>query len=525
MDRVKINVRERPYSGDINDAQAMQARMLASFLRNLGAKRQLAGSGELVDTLPRHAVVGLDAVPTAGGASVTVNPGMLAQFSAVWPSAPAALEDTLRLGYLRSAVTVSRPATVLAFQLLEARVVDVVTQTDSRDILDPASGNFVPATVDKQIERQLEFQVVDGVPSSLQIPAFSGAPWVPLYAWMTDAAGLWLGNSMVFDFRVSFQEAIEDHPVYGDSALTTVEDRCDCSVEAHSLSIHSQALPKDFTANFQGRAAGRRVWFRAQGGARAPLQTPVVCAGYTATPDTMEHLYLVPAIANGIEVYPVCTFPQVVPGTGHCAAHHKGILLATGTQPIPGGPSASAALTHLASGLWRNFSPVPASRALHVASYYMKTGLVPYYFSQSRGGHVQIASNAAGLAANLTQRVTWLAGTATPQTANFDFNGKIPDNARFALVEIQVWPNGGNPSVTLDVLRPGGVSPDDSIYTVGLTTVASVLYLTTGLIPVPLLFNTVAGTTDRIATAQMGFTPSPSANNLTIQCRVRGWIY
>ena len=112
------------------------------------------------------------------GNDVSVAAGVLLQDSATLTPVPGSLDSNYRVGINRVATIVAMPAPGgTTFYLIEGQVYELTTTTESRDILDPATGNFVPTNVPKQRERRVQFQVVAG---GADAPAPSGGEWVPI---------------------------------------------------------------------------------------------------------------------------------------------------------------------------------------------------------------------------------------------------------------------------------------------------------------------------------------------------------
>jgi hypothetical protein len=88
-------------------------------------------------------------------------------------------------------------------------MIEVVTVTESRDILDTITGNFVPATVTKQVERQLEYQYVTGTATNM--PAPTGADgWQPVCGVFRLAGGGPVAATDIIDLR-NFLRAEENN--------------------------------------------------------------------------------------------------------------------------------------------------------------------------------------------------------------------------------------------------------------------------------------------------------------------------
>jgi len=462
MDRVLINVRERPLSTDINDLQWMLGRMLSSFLQSLGSERVLPNSGDVLETVPKSFTLGLDVIPSGGGASLQINPGVLGQYNAAHPAAPGVLEDSLRLGFVRTAMTVAHPATTSTWMLLEVRVLDTNTVSESRDILDPITGNFAAASVVKQVERRLEAQVVSGTTTAL--PAFSGGTWVPLFAFQTNTAGLWNGladgstSFMVVDFRQDLRDYLYDQPGHGLLALTSINDACEVVIENHSLMVGVRTV-----GNFSGHSGRHKVWLRAQGSFNGVL--PVPNSGYAGSTGAIEHLYLAPAISNGIEVFPVITFETSAPGNTKCGGTVKGILMGTNVQPAYGTSHASADIQHHSSYLWANFSNATAKKCVHVASYYSASPGIPLKYVQDSAGRFifgKYTTGAMGIwdTVNVLHQTVTYSAPGSAQTFNVTFTGLVPNNARSIRVRLMIT---ASYSEQLSILNQGGSGVVDVI--------------------------------------------------------------
>lgn len=445
-DRLQINTLERAVSGDINDLQSMATRMLATWFRNFGAERQLplTGVGNL-DTNPRNFSSGLDTFPSGGGASVTVNRGVLSQFSATQPAPPGALDDDMRIGFNRGPITVVHPGTASTVFLLEVQVVDVVTVQQARDVFDVPSQTFLPVLLDKQVERQIATQFVAG--AGLVLPAFSGNPWVPIRYFELDAGGLWdpATASIDIDVRPDIRDFFVDEEGQG-SASNSPSEITSGDVDNYSLSalLAVGGTPLALVhGNIHGRIAGHRCALSAAG---TGLQSAAPLAIYARADNTLEHLYLVPFRKSTIT-----QFPSIRSFTSAGLITSKGLLVASDVQPAPGGPHASGNLT--LTGNFANFDPVPAGLALHIGSCYVAVAATPTYhwFSQDKSGACRIRNNVGALAAALKFASSAASGT-------FDFRGAIPDNARAVILKVSARHDGTSPSTSTITLTPAGAA-------------------------------------------------------------------
>lgn len=451
-DRVQINVRERPYSTDINALQAMQTRMMADLLQFLGAE-VLAPleDGSNAKTRPRNWTSGLSVVPAGGGTTVRVNPGMLGQYSVFHPNIATALETNMRLGFLRAPIEVAHPGGANNLILVEARVTDVTTVTDNRDVMNAVGGNFVPTLLDKQIERHIEIQFVAG---GGLFPVFSGDGWVPLRIIETDAGGLWNGPNLIPDvdlrpdLRWSLGSGTPTHP----DALATEPgsgDITDYTLGVPVVSPASDGL--NLHTNIHGSIDGQRVWAKGSvpdlGGL---LASPV--DGYARTANTYEHLYLVPFISGGQRVWPIVTGLQ--------AATTRGFLVATGIPPSRGGPHASADIT--LGSIASNMDTVPARKALHVASIPLKSATSYHYFMQDRTGRATTRNGTAALSALLEKSVSLGPTDVSAEfpTITWTPGTDLPPNVRTLFCNIQVL-SGPFTSPTFIRIGPLGLAPGE----------------------------------------------------------------
>ncbi len=184
MDNVLINNLERPVSSDINVAQRLQGRSLAFYLKHLYSKRHTLQT----ENIPHATTIGLSAyASTNGDASIVLHPGVLTQDSSALAPTPLQYESSLRVGAQRDSLTIALPVPGgITWYLLEAQVQQVTTSS-SRDIFDPASGNFVVTLVPKVRELGITTQWVAGTATALPTP--SGGDWVMLAAFKVQTTG------------------------------------------------------------------------------------------------------------------------------------------------------------------------------------------------------------------------------------------------------------------------------------------------------------------------------------------------
>ncbi|NBX24422.1 MAG: hypothetical protein EBR52_10080, partial [Microbacteriaceae bacterium] len=105
-DNIVINVRERPLSSDINNAQSLVARTLMNLARGLGASKFVGVPGLEIPLNSYPA--GL--IPSPLGADVQIGPGILLQDSATLPPVPTTLDSPFRIGTNLTPTTVTMPS-------------------------------------------------------------------------------------------------------------------------------------------------------------------------------------------------------------------------------------------------------------------------------------------------------------------------------------------------------------------------------------------------------------------------------
>lgn len=431
-DNIKINPLERALSEDINNLQAMQARRRAEMWGLLSSQRGIASSGLSIDTFAKPSTMGLDARPSADPTEILIGAGVLQQFSPTWPSAPGPLESAVRLGILREIKAVSLSGVPNAFDLVEARVVDVVTVSEMRDRFDVPTQTFIPTNFEKQIERQIEFQVVT---DSGTVPIFSGDPWVPLYIFMLDGAGeiTSMPTPLQWDCRPDLKDIV------GDDQIREVASFEAGDAKVTSWALHSQdegALQTRICGNFHGRIGDQKAWFRADDGF-VPSPDNLV----TGVGNTLEHFFLCPLKANGVSLFPV-TMGSALESTT------RGVLMRSGVPGGVAGPDNSGVLTWDPVGPYANFNPVGSHRAVYCGSAYVgqsglpSDGYVP--FSQSSGGRCYIRAVRTGTPPATVKVGFRISGAlAAPEDVDVFLAGIVPNGARTAMLQVALYSTGG----------------------------------------------------------------------------------
>lgn len=440
-DRVVINSLERAVSNDINDLQAMAARRFADLVSQLCASRAIVASGGPVDTYVQSCTSGLEA--RAVGAFIEILPGILMQSSLTWPAAPGALESIMRIGMQRSTAVIPIPAVASTFMILEARVVDVTTVTATRDVFDVPTQTFIPTLLNKQIERQIEYQIVQG--STTQLPGFSGDPWVPLFGFITDGAGtvLTLPSAYFWDMRPDFKDLSGDLP----ARFTPDTDHPETVVECWALHSRTRAAGFEVGGNYMARTWFGRAWLKADDGA-----LPVADNGVTGLANTQEQLYLCPLSSNGVTIWPIAQ----IAGLGGTT---RGAFVRSFILPGAEGPDNSGAITFDPAGLYGNFDVVPTKRAAYCGTVHVDGTAAGYVaFTQSSGGKYlsRPIRTSGSPVVNVANRA--LAALVGTETHALDLRGIAPACARTLVFEISIEtsPTGASTDAVLWFLRRNG---------------------------------------------------------------------
>lgn len=311
-DNLLMNTLERATSGDINDLQSLQARVLAELFRQTFSRRTL---GQAFSDATRSICMGLGV--TASGSDVVVGLGVLAQQSATLPPVPGVLDSTYRLARLDTATTITGPTPgANTWYLVEAQMVPLVTSTQVRDVYNPTTQVFVPTLVTKITVQSIAFQIVAGVGANL--PAPSGGNWVPLAGVEWPAGG---GAPLnIVDLR-QLPDVVEG----GLPATATVEQQrvltsSTPSAASNDVSIVAQA------SNDRARLGGSTGVFDATSGT-------VIEPGTVFVADAWFYLYLAEWSALALA-------PQGAQGFSM-----RGVVVVSATPPVLGTATPSAAIT------------------------------------------------------------------------------------------------------------------------------------------------------------------------------------
>lgn len=429
-DRIIFNTLERALSGDVNDAEAILSRTLGDLFGLLSSERGIfVEGGGYGDTEPRSATMGLSFRVGGDLQSVDVASGALLQHSTTWPAAPGALDSNMRIGISRSTVNVPVPATPSTAMILEARVVDVVTVTAVRDVFDVPTQVFIPGPLPKRNERRIAFQVVQGV--GVVYPVWTGNPWVPICAFVTDAGGQLIAlptPSLTLDLRQDLKDVLSDQQNSIGAAIEVANGIVECS-EAWT-SDGAGFFGQVIGGAFVGRLGRHRPWLRSQSGMLVTADATV-----TGTQNDREWIYLAPLVANGITIFPV------VNGLLDSGVS-KGVLVRSlAVGPAEAGPHNISNITWSPASIYANFDLIPIRMALlvnqcHVVPpSYAAGGYQPW--TMTRGGKTLLRRKfTAPQSADLFDLATFVGNLNPSQVVALDLRDKVPRNARSALLEV-----------------------------------------------------------------------------------------
>lgn len=190
-----INTRERPLSTDIMNVQNMLGRTILDIWKFAIAESVLNAPGTPPGWSPVNVVLnGLVVSPGSTG-TVAISAGALIQNSPTLSPPLGALDSTYRIGINRDSVEVAIPTPPsTSYCLIEAQMVDVVTNTQSRDRFDIPTESFQAVSLTKLTQREVQFQVTTN-PGS--IPDFSGNDWVPIAAVKVDTSGSYTSADII----------------------------------------------------------------------------------------------------------------------------------------------------------------------------------------------------------------------------------------------------------------------------------------------------------------------------------------
>lgn len=348
--RVLISTRERAVSNDIVRAQDLFGQDMMEIIRGISGLVTDPDTASIED----RKVVFQGLAPTPGGAglSVDVTPGIGAiQANAGVPAADLSAYELVRrrdsnINLVLAAADPVNPR----FDLIEVEAADDLTESQNRDIFDPATNTFNPALVEKIRRAGSSFTVTTGVVAANPVvPAFSATATdrMPVGIIRVPALAAAIVDSDIIDLRPLYNPApfTRAHGLLSGLKLTTpdlADDSAAFNVLAGEAFVDGQYVK---------RAAGSTQTFADVGDANTAF------AG-----STWYYVYLV-ACRDGVGCRP-----------RHENSNVDGIIIVSDVQPDTEGRPLSA-LAFPNSGAQfstRKFAGESTSRALYLGA--IRTG-------------------------------------------------------------------------------------------------------------------------------------------------------
>lgn len=333
-DNVIINTRERPVSTDINNLQALLSRTISELKRYMFASTQQTAKGVPPTDIVQDVVLGGLRV-TPDGNNVSISGGALMQVDSSISPTPGTFDSDYRIAINTAATSFVMPAPGgETYYLLEAQMINNVTVSESRDILDAGSGNFVATLVDKVAQRQITFQLLTG---TSQAPVPSGTPWVPIAVIRRPGGGGAVVNTDIYDVRPKWSDVFEQTSnglpaqagSFIDGQIQTVTNfQASGAVTSANLQVFRARakLPNGKIASFDN-------------GDEVANQTPF---------DPFDALYLEPGTVNAADFFYLylCPWSGLTPyGQIGATGVSKGILVLSTNSPNFGTRLNAAAIT------------------------------------------------------------------------------------------------------------------------------------------------------------------------------------
>lgn len=440
-DNVVFNTLERCLSDDLNNVQSMSSRTLQEVASQLLSEHSFTSPGDAfsVSSPTSRVIGGLSISPS--GTDVTIAPGILAQYSTTLSPVPGALDSPYRIGRNDSAVAFDMPDPVAdTYYLIEAQVVRNVTANVQRDIFDPGTEAFVPTFVDKQIEYNIEFQLVTGDSNNFPVPTASD-DWVLLGGILRPAGGVAVAQEHLFDMR----PLVPGSPVERNGITMTKRNLQMGKAGANEL-LRNGAM----RLNIEGKAKGQEIWFET-GAESDPwvsvLDTRIedtVNPVSTIVSNTTVYLYLCPwgdvfprgQIADGRD-------PDTDAVVADTRWNNKGVLCLSEVEPADQGDKTNGDVLNLPAP-FSNIT-VPAGRAMLVTPLFWDTSGIDFFVPMT----ADTAGGSVGTA--FPQSVTLIdQSVATNATVTFSTSTAIPRNARSIGVFVQIGASNSGISGTIE---------------------------------------------------------------------------
>lgn len=314
---------ERWVSEDFNDAQELGMRMTMELARaNARHYQTTAGGSPPTAPLRSHLASGLN-IEQTGGATITVNAGILAQQITSSPPlvpAPDTFDSSYRVGLNLSPLTAADPWDGTgSWWLLEAQVQRVTTLSEKRDIYNPAAVPPVFAPSAANLDKRYEAQVVtqwtkDPINFATLLPP-NTAGWAPLGAVWRPAVFAAITDADVSNLSVQLEDI---------SRHTTDEGR---AVRHNFRCYGDQGIggaATGFTHCFEAEAGGVHLFAQSEDGLFTTFRDAnieeVASAAALATAFVWGYIYLAP-------------LQDRMPSGMYSGVHHRGAMIISRTPP------------------------------------------------------------------------------------------------------------------------------------------------------------------------------------------------
>jgi hypothetical protein len=497
---VVFNTRERVVSTDQNRHQAFAASDRAEVLRRLMGMHGfgtpgIIESGSYIDTTAADAAAvgtpitadvydGLVVLPQAASLNLLVSPGCVGlddpdgQTGSSDPTAPNPDDSRLKVVVdpgiqTAGALVIGAGSGSTRVDVIEVQRVTTVLETDSRDIFDPSTGNFVPVSVPKVIAGRLTYRVRAGTPGG-GLPA-NVQGWLPLCVAVVPSSATTVDGMDFWDVRPLVSARVEP-PGAGFHISSRLQGRA----FANQTTVPAETNLIGFITNRVGdyTAGG----FINRGGAAIDIASlDFTTPGYTpVTGDFWNLVAVFPGSLPRWVRYLDSPAPRIPNGP-------NGVLTITGIGPDDFG-SYGSVTPAAATGL-------PAARAVHLVAGYCFGGTKPGGIIFEDGLVINDPNNALALAP----------ASASLSLDRFDIiqNDNVPGNAKSLLVYFLTTLSGtndarytlGNKSVSL--FTQGGAVAWEFLQLgseVGTLSGAGTAIISTPTMEIPLTFlGTLAG--------------------------------
>ena len=369
--QLRQNTRERVISTDFNRQQAFGYGYANEFLREqiltpvddeffAGVTFTSAGSlsfavsvtapaapdaGVVLNGLMVLVPISATSVLITAGALVVIDPEGVAGSSDPTPASPDDGPGPARTVYsagintLGTLAWTANPGASVRVDVVECQRTNIVTETDNRDIFNPATGLFTPASVTKVTAGELTFRIRQGIAGSgVPAPALG---WFPLAIISAPASSATLDTCYIWDVR-NLASDFADGNVNRQNLLAYV-DRMQAFVDTRTAPGEAR-FSGISTVVFAGRRFGGRIIDPV---ATHPYRnilsaTQALEPGFPTTPNRPYYVYA--AMPSGYPRWAAYTTTTNAGAGGRVPCGFRGVLVTSQTPPTPGFGTPSIAI-------------------------------------------------------------------------------------------------------------------------------------------------------------------------------------